>query len=750
MKNKMKRLLGILLSFALVLGLMPGMSLTVNAYAGNPYASLVNTTTSVKFNDMDWYIIADDSTAVDAGTVTLLSKDPIGTSKFHESQDSVYVYSISLVKDYLDSLTGTGGTFEAVADAIVTVKVKGSDRDSEVDAKLWLLSTSEAEGLSEDVRKCSTAMSYYWWLRSRGSSPNKAALVYSENGYVSGDNAWYELGVRPALKLDLSKVTFDSSTKKFELTPVVEYPLWVGGVQVTSANKDDVLGNTDEGATVSYDVDTNTLTLNGVDIAEGYKDPYYDSTSGIYYSGNDSLSIVLSEDSNNKVGVTGNVQIGIESSRNITISGAGKLTVKGSGNYSVGIEAYALTIKDAEINVEGAYNGIQTQKYGYGVNIISGKVNATGKTGTGIHSGMDVNWKTKSAVTVGENATVVAIGGNKAIDYLKNAIAGTGWTDPEDNTSKTTISINSEGQSIDTLKKMAFPELPASTVTTAPEANDLIFTGSAQELVTAGVTSDGEMQYALGTDATTAPTSDWGTSIPTKTDAGTYYVWYKVVGDANHFDSEAKCIKSIIKEQPKEEPKDEPKDEPKETQKEEPKEKPKETPKEVEVTPEVEENTEDNSSEEVPTETQSPYRTEWVDGQWYDSEGNATYKPQGKWYQDNTGWWYQDEDGWYPSSQWQKIDGKWYYFTSDGYMDYSEYRDGFWLGSDGAWVETYYGGGWGEKDGQFWYEDASGWYPVSQWLWINGKCYYFGSDGYRVYNQYVDGYWVNNDGEWEP
>ncbi|SFQ34270.1 hypothetical protein SAMN02910358_01646, partial [Lachnospiraceae bacterium XBB1006] len=519
-------------------------NVTVNAYAGNPYASLVNTTTSVKFNDMDWYIIADDSTAVDAGTVTLLSKDPIGASKFHESQDSVYVYSISLVKGYLDSLTGTGGTFEAVADAIVTVKVKGSDSDSEVDAKLWLLSTSEAEGLSEDVRKCSTAMSYYWWLRSRGFDPNKAARVECEEGDVSsyGDNAWYEFGVRPALKLDLSKVTFDSSTKKFELTPVVEYPLWVGGVQVTSANKDDVLGDTDEGATVSYDVDTNKLTLNGVDIAAGYTEPGYNSTSGIYYSGNDSLSIVLSEDSDNKVGVTGNVQIGIESSRNITISGAGKLTVKGSGNYSVGIKAYALTMKDAEINVEGAFNGIQTQKYGYGVNIISGKVNAIGQTGTGIHSGMmDENYKT-SAVTIGENATVVAIGGNKAINYLKNAIAGIGWTDPEDNTSKTTISISSEGQSIDTLKKMAFPELPASTVTTAPEANDLTFTGSAQELVTAGVASDGEMQYAIGTNTTTVPTTGWNASIPKGTDAGTYYVWYKAVGDDVHSDSEPKCI----------------------------------------------------------------------------------------------------------------------------------------------------------------------------------------------------------------
>ena len=32
------------------------------------------------------------------------------------------------------------------------------------------------------------------------------------------------------------------------------------------------------------------------------------------------------------------------------------------------------------------------------------------------------------------------------------------------------------------------------------------------------------------------------TSIPTATDAGTYYVWYKVVGDENHSDTEAVCL----------------------------------------------------------------------------------------------------------------------------------------------------------------------------------------------------------------
>ena len=122
--------------------------------------------------------------------------------------------------------------------------------------------------------------------------------------------------------------------------------------------------------------------------------------------------------------------------------------------------------------------------------------------------------------------------------------------------------------------------------------------------------------------------------------------------------------------------------------------------------------------------------SEWLDGQWYEEDGSATYQPKGSWKQDATGWWYEDTSGWYPVSKWQKIDGKWYYFTETGYMDYSEYRDGCWLGSDGAWVEEYYGGHWCSDSKGWWYEDASGWYPVSQYLWIDGTEYWFGADGY--------------------
>ena len=59
----------------------------------------------------------------------------------------------------------------------------------------------------------------------------------------------------------------------------------------------------------------------------------------------------------------------------------------------------------------------------------------------------------------------------------------------------------------------------ASVVTKAPEAKTLTYNGSAQELVTAGEATGGEMQYALGT--ATEATQPYTTSIPTATDAGT-------------------------------------------------------------------------------------------------------------------------------------------------------------------------------------------------------------------------------------
>ena len=145
--------------------------------------------------------------------------------------------------------------------------------------------------------------------------------------------------------------------------------------------------------------------------------------------------------------------------------------------------------------------------------------------------------------------------------------------------------------------------------------------------------------------------------------------------------------------------------------------------------------------------TQSGYSNEWVGGKWYNSKGVCDYSGTLTWKSNSSGWWVEDSAGWYPVSQWQKIDGKWYYFTESGYMDYSEYRDGYWLGSDGAMVSGYKGE-WKSNSTGWWFEDTSGWYPYSQWLWIDGSCYYFGADGYIKTNTYVDGCWLGADGAW--
>lgn len=86
----------------------------------------------------------------------------------------------------------------------------------------------------------------------------------------------------------------------------------------------------------------------------------------------------------------------------------------------------------------------------------------------------------------------------------------------------------------------------AAAVTNAPKARSLTYNGAAQEMVTAGAASGGTMQYALGTDAATAPTSGWSASLPTGTDSKNYFVWYMAKGDASHTDSVAACVTTTI------------------------------------------------------------------------------------------------------------------------------------------------------------------------------------------------------------
>ena len=67
---------------------------------------------------------------------------------------------------------------------------------------------------------------------------------------------------------------------------------------------------------------------------------------------------------------------------------------------------------------------------------------------------------------------------------------------------------------------------------------------------------------------------------------------------------------------------------------------------------------------------------------------------------------------------------------------------------------TVFAGQWKHDGRGWWYQNDDGSYPAGTWQWIdsNGdgvsECYYFYWDGYMAYNNDVDGYYLNDDGQW--
>ena len=169
--------------------------------------------------------------------------------------------------------------------------------------------------------------------------------------------------------------------------------------------------------------------------------------------------------------------------------------------------------------------------------------------------------------------------------------------------------------------------------------------------------------------------------------------------------------------------------------------------KKQEVIPKKEDS--NKKAEESNKKTEEPaknnYSNEWVNGKYYDENGQQTREGTLAWCINGTGKWVEDTNGWYPTNEWMKIDGLWYYFKPDGYAAENEYYFGYWFNFDGTWNDQYKlswkcnGVGW-------WVEDISGWWPSSSWLKVDGCWYYFNSSGYMVTSQYVDGWWIGADG----
>ena len=82
-----------------------------------------------------------------------------------------------------------------------------------------------------------------------------------------------------------------------------------------------------------------------------------------------------------------------------------------------------------------------------------------------------------------------------------------------------------------------------SSIDVYPEANKLTYNGEAQTLVVIGDSNDGSIVYSLDGEK-------YSPLAPTGTNAGEYTVYYKVIGDANHNDSEPETVTVTIVKKP--------------------------------------------------------------------------------------------------------------------------------------------------------------------------------------------------------
>jgi len=78
----------------------------------------------------------------------------------------------------------------------------------------------------------------------------------------------------------------------------------------------------------------------------------------------------------------------------------------------------------------------------------------------------------------------------------------------------------------------------APTYTAPTKKSNLTYNGGSQALVNAGSATGGAMQYKLGSGS-------WSATVPSQTNAGSYTVSWKVVGDANHTDVNETSLGSI-------------------------------------------------------------------------------------------------------------------------------------------------------------------------------------------------------------
>lgn len=401
-----------------------------------------------------------------------------------------------------------------------------------------------------------------------------------------------------ALALVLSNLGGWGPSTRVKAAQATSYPLWIGGVQVTSENSDDLTTNH-----WAYNPTTNTLYLKNYQ----YNGAIPSNNSVIYYNGDKDLTIVLQGDNTILADTDENINtynlVAIDNENcTLTITGSGSITINTTGwwdEYNASIFSKGpIVFQGGSVSVGDQYNaahGIQSEKsvtVKYGITSLvavagmyAGNTAISGIVYSdvpGKYAQQNFNFSYDltdvNGVELSYRKVVFPLNGKYLLVYdpgvygvgsiASTAVAiGDTYIFPEctfESSDRKFVFSRWEMSGVDLIAAPGLEQPIAdnclsdgkivvtaiwkeltqeATIKTDCTGITSDFDGTEKNLITAGEATNGTMNYVIGEDNVTAPILGWSTEIPKATAAGTYYVWYKARGDhENYCDSKAKCV----------------------------------------------------------------------------------------------------------------------------------------------------------------------------------------------------------------
>lgn len=401
------------------------------------------------------------------------------------------------------------------------------------------------------ITSATTNISNGWYVVTGNVNITNSITYAGDVHLILADNSSLEVAGLNGQNSDATITIYAQSTNettmgKLTATSTTIYAAGIGGYQYTNGT-----------VTINGGVVTATSS-GGTDAGAGIGGGYWGSGTVTINGG-----IVMATSTGWGAGIGG----GIYSNGTVTINGGTVMATSSGGNAGASIGGGYSSDGSSIVTIATA------MKYGTSTSSLDNIITFTQGTGVGMTSftnqyakvqTMDWNFTTQptgGTYTYGNTIDSLSVGITDGIIgvsyqwYSCNSGGGSATSITDASNATYQPSVSDAGtyyyyctvrQISDGITVTANSSITTVTINiaiptvTPPTANTgLTYDGTAQALITAGSTTGGTLEYSL--DGT-----NYSESIPTATNAGTYIVYYKVVGDNNYDNVEASSINVTI------------------------------------------------------------------------------------------------------------------------------------------------------------------------------------------------------------